>query len=245
MTDGIKLINLDTVDSTNRYLSQYRGEEGELMTVVTARFQTAGRGQGSHTWESEEDKNLMFSIKTRPHNLQIERQYVMMQAEALAIFHTMQTYADGFTIKWPNDIYWHDRKISGTLSESSISTKGVGSIILGTGININQEQFLSDAPNPVSLCNIINRETSTDEVLSKILDAFAIYIYKVYDGKYDDIHDEYMSHLYRRKGYHQFRDNGGTFTAAIDTVQPSGRIRLRRIDGTISEYDFREVKFII
>ena len=245
MTDGIKFIHLDSTDSTNRYLRQYNGEEGRLMTVVTARYQTDGRGQGNHTWESEDGKNLMFSIKIRPHHLPIARQYVMMQAEALAIFHTLQTYADGFSIKWPNDIYWNDRKISGTLAESSISVDGVSSMILGTGININQQRFLSDAPNPVSLCNIINRETDTEEVLKKILTAFAVYIYKVYDGKYDDIHDEYMSHLYRRKGYHQFRDNGGTFTAAIDTVLPSGRMRLRRTDGTLSEYDFREVKFII
>lgn len=245
MTEGIKLIHLDSTESTNHYLSQYDGEEGRLMTVVTARYQTAGRGQGTHTWESEEGKNLMFSIKTRPYNLPTTRQYVMVQAEALAIFHTLQTYADGFTIKWPNDIYWNNSKISGTLSESSISVKGVNSIILGTGININQERFISNAPNPVSLRNIINRETDTEEVLDKILATFAIYINKVYEGDYDEIHNEYMSHLYRSEGCHRFSDNSGTFTATIDTVLPSGRLRLRRTDGTLSEYDFREVKFII
>lgn len=245
MTDGIKLINLNTVDSTNSYLSQYRGEEGQLMTIVTARYQTAGRGQGSHTWESENGKNLMFSIKTRPHSLPITHQYVMMQAEVLAILQVLRTYAGGFTVKWPNDIYWHDKKISGTLSESSISVKGVNSIILGTGININQEYFLSDAPNPISLRNIINRETDLMEVLNRIIDAFAIYINKVYSGKYDEIHSEYMENLYRREGSYKFRDSDGDFTAAIDIVLPNGRIRLRRTDGMLSEYDFREVKFII
>lgn len=243
--EDIKLIHLDETDSTNRYLSQYRGEEGRIMTVVAADWQTAGRGQGCHTWESERGKNLMFSIKTCPVGLPAARQYVMMQAGALATLHVLETYAGGFSIKWPNDIYWHDMKISGTLSEATIAAGCVRSIILGTGVNVNQERFVSDAQNPVSLCHIIHRTTDTGNLLALILTQTAIYINKVNRGEYDAVHKEYSARLYRREGYHRYRDEGGEFTAAIREIQPNGRITLCRADGQLSEYDFREVRFVI
>ena len=83
--ERIKVIELDSVDSTNRYLHDYDGEEGELMTVVVSRNQTAGRGHGDNKWESEDGKNLTFSVKVHPENLPANSQYVMLEAMALAI----------------------------------------------------------------------------------------------------------------------------------------------------------------
>lgn len=243
--EEIQLIHLDETDSTNRYLSQYQCSEKKIMTVVTAEYQTAGRGQGSHTWESEKGQNLMFSIMLHPVNLPVARQFVMMQAEALAIFHILEKYAEGFSIKWPNDIYWHDRKISGTLSEAAISDNHVKSVILGTGINVNQERFSDSIPNPVSLCHIINRTADRMELLHRIILQLAIYINMVNHGEYDAINNEYIRHLYRNKGYHKYSDNNGEFTAMIQDIQPNGRITLYREDGRLSEYDFCEVHFII
>lgn len=245
MTEDIKLIRIDETDSTNRYLDQYRGEEGQLMTVVTVEHQTAGRGQGTHTWESERGKNLLFTIKMHPTNLPLARKYVVMQAEALAIVKVLQRYGKAFKIKWPNDIYWHDKKISGTLSESSISGNTIKSVILGTGININQEIFRSDAPNPISLCSITGKQIDKEELLREILDTFAEYIKRVNGDEYDAIHEEYMQHLYRGTGYHRFKDADGEFTARIEDVMHDGKIALRRQDGERSEYDFCEVRFII
>lgn len=245
-SEEIKHIHLNETDSTNRYLSQYKGEEGRLMTVVTTEFQTEGRGQGKHTWESERGKNLMFSVKMRPTSLPVNRQYLMMQAEALAIYDVLSEYADGFSIKWPNDIYWHDKKISGTLSEASISANKIQSVILGTGININQETFRSDAPNPISLCDITKRRIDRTELLQKILDRLTLYIYNnVEKGDYESIRNEYMRHLYRREGMYRYSDKDGEFTASVDSVLPNGRLRLLRENGTVSEYDFCEVHFII
>ena len=244
MAEKIKLIRLEETDSTNRYLSQYRGDEGQLMTIVTARHQTAGRGQGTHTWESERGKNLLFSIKTTPKALPLSRKYIVMQAEALAILEMLRRYGEGFTIKWPNDIYWHDKKISGTLSESSIVGNTIKCVILGTGINVNQETFHSDAPNPISLCSIIGRQVDVEGLLREIVDAFATYINMVNNGEYDAIHNEYMLNLYRRTGNYKFMDIGGEFVARIENVRQDGKIVLLRQDGKRSEYDFCELRFV-
>ena len=268
--ERIKIIEVDEVDSTNRFLHDYHGDEGELMTVVVCNSQTAGRGNGTNTWESEPGKNLTFSVKVYPVGVSASSQYVLLEAMALAIRESLVnevsavrswsmleeydfmfgrsvssgTDCRGFTIKWPNDIYWDDRKISGTLSECEINSRGVRSCIIGSGININQREFLSDAPNPVSLSQIMRRNISLKRVLDSVLSNFEHYLSMVNEGRYDDLKREYMNVLYRRNGSYGYADSDGEFYARVEDVAQSGRLLLRRDDGTLSEYEFKEVKFI-
>ena len=267
--ERIKVIELDSVDSTNRYLHDYDGEEGELMTVVVSRNQTAGRGHGDNKWESEDGKNLTFSVKVHPENLPANSQYVMLEAMALAIRSALDaevksvrswsmledydfmfgrsvasgTDCRGFTIKWPNDIYWDDLKISGTLSECEINSSGVKSCIIGSGINVNQREFVSDAPNPVSLSQIMRRTVPLKKVFEAVLAKFEHYLAIVNAGEYAKLKEEYMGVLYRRYGSYGYIDGDGEFYARIEDVGPNGHIMLRRDDGMLSEYEFKEVKF--
>lgn len=267
--EKIKIIELDSVDSTNRYLHDYDGEEGELMTVAVARYQTAGKGQGVNVWESEDGKNLTFSVKVHPAGMPANSQYVMLEAMALAVraaldsevkkvrsWSMLEDYdfmfgrsvasgidCRGFTVKWPNDIYWDDLKISGTLSECEINSRGVKSCIIGTGINVNQREFRGDAPNPVSLSQIVRRDVPLKRVLDAVLSNFEHYLSVVNDGGYDRLKDEYMSVLYRRNGSYGYVDSKGEFYARIEDVDRNGHLILRRDDGTVSEYEFKEVKF--
>lgn len=233
------------MDSTNRFLREYEGDEGRLMTVVTAEYQTAGRGQGSNTWESEAGKNLMFSIKMYPEGLPASRQFVMLEAIALAIRDTLSAYTGGITVKWPNDVYWHDCKISGTLSECTVSGRLISDCISGTGININQQRFLSDAPNPVSLRNITGHDIDREEVLDAFLGHAERYLEMVNNGQYEDIDRIYAKALYRRKGIFTYQDGVGLFEAEIERIEPDGPLVLRRADGSLSKYAFKEVKFVI
>lgn len=245
MNRRIKIIRLDEVDSTNNYLSSYRGEEGERMTVAVADFQTAGRGQGANVWESERGKNLTFSVKCRPVRLAVARQYVMLEAGALAVRDALARYADGMTIKWPNDIYCGNGKISGTLSECSVTSAGIRHCILGMGVNVNQRRFVGNAPNPVSLVNVIGHETDSEKVLQEVLERFDFYLSMVDAGKYDVIDQCYKSMLYRRTGFHPYEDAEGEFEAEYSDILMNGHLVLRRLDGTMSEYAFKEVKYII
>ena len=243
--EDIRLIRLDETDSTNRFLREYKGEEGRRMTVAVAAYQTNGRGQGNNSWESERGKNLTFSVKTSPKGVPANRQFVMLEAMAIAIRDVIGDYTDGITIKWPNDIYWHDRKISGTLSECTINRGVVKDCIIGTGININQTNFVSDAPNPVSLRQITGRETCVDEVLGKLTTHFLELLNRVDAGDYDTIHDEYKSVLYRRNGSFGYRDADGEFCGEIETVEPNGHLVLRKENGEIRKYAFKKVEYLV
>lgn len=243
--EDVKTIILGEVDSTNSFLREYKGEEGRLMTIVTAEYQTAGRGQGTNTWESEAGCNLLFSIKTHPEGLPASRQFVMLEAMALAIKDCLSEYTDDITIKWPNDVYWRDMKISGTLSECTVSGRQIADCISGTGININQRSFAGNAPNPVSLYNITGHDTDREEVLRILTGNVRKYLSMVDAGLYDEIDRMYAAAMYRREGMFAYRDADGLFAAEIERIDPDGHLLLRRDDGRQSRYAFKEVKFIL
>lgn len=239
-----KIIRLNETDSTNRYLREYREEEEEEMVVAVADYQTAGKGQGTHTWEGEAGKNLLFSIKVHPHWVPVRRQFVLAMAEALALKEALDSYVEGITLKWPNDVYWNDRKISGTLIETSVDSKGIKTCIFGTGVNINQTEFRSDAPNPVSLAQILGHEVDREEVLAKIIEAFGKYYELLRRADYQDVSGIYHLSLYRRKGYWRYEDAEGEFEGAFVEVEDDGHLILHDKQGRIRSYAFGEIKFL-
>lgn len=243
--EDIKTIFIPETDSTNSFLRRYSAEEGRVMTVVWTDYQTAGRGQGSNVWESERGENLTFSVKVKPTGVATNRQYVMLEAGALAVKGALDRLVGGITIKWPNDIYWHDRKISGTLSECSVHGAFVKDCILGIGLNVNQSQFVSDAPNPISLRQITGLTTDRETLLHTVTRLLENYLSKINAGLLDDIHLEYCDALYRRTGFHPYRDAEGEFSAEIVGVETNGHLRLRDSEGRERRYAFKEIEFII
>jgi BirA family biotin operon repressor/biotin-[acetyl-CoA-carboxylase] ligase len=210
-----------------------------------AEYQTAGRGQGTNHWESERGKNLTFSVRVAPKGVRAACQYVLSMCMALAVKDVLSEYSEGMTVKWPNDIYWNDKKISGTLIETTIAGKNVKTCIFGTGINVNQTEFLSDAPNPVSIKQIVGHEVDREELLKKVMRNLEKYLKIVYSGERKKIHDAYMNCLYRKEGVHKYRDNNGTFEASIERVEDSGHLVLRSTDGRERRYGFKEVTFVL
>ena len=238
-----KIIRLKEIDSTNRFLRELKDEQEDEMVVAVADFQTAGKGQGSHTWESEAGKNLLFSIKVHPRWVPVRQQFLLSMAGAIAIKEALETYVDGITLKWPNDVYWNDKKISGTLIETSIDSKGIKTCIFGIGINVNQEAFHSDAPNPVSLRQILGHEVDRDELLQKVIDGFIRYYELLRRADYMDVSGIYHLSLYRRKGFHRYEDADGDFVGAFVEVEDDGHLILHDKQGVIRSYSFGEVKF--
>lgn len=239
-----KIIRLEEIDSTNRYLKNYREEGDEEMIVAVADYQAAGKGQGTHTWESEKGKNLLFSIKVYPHWIPVRRQFVLSMAGALAVKDALDSYVENITLKWPNDVYWSDQKISGTLIENTIDSKGIKSCVFGIGLNVNQLVFHSDAPNPVSLAQILGHEVDRDEVLKKILDGFEKYYELLRRADYMDVSGIYHLSLYRRKGFHPYRDADGEFEGALVEVEDDGHLILHDRQGRIRSYAFGEISIV-
>lgn len=239
-----KMIRLKEVDSTNRFLKQLDSYDEDALTIAVADFQTAGKGQGSHTWEGEAGKNLLFSMMVCPHWVPVRQQFLLSEAGALAVKDALDTYTDGITLKWPNDVYWNDKKISGTLIETSVDSKGIKRCIFGIGLNINQEVFMSDAPNPVSLCQIVGHEVDREEVLGKIIESFKKYYELLRRSDYMDVSGIYYLSLYRRKGFHWYEDKDGKFEGAFVEVEDDGHLILHDKQGVIRSYAFGEVKFL-
>lgn len=239
----LPIIHLSSVDSTNNYLMAYKPREGETMTVVYADEQTAGRGQGSNHWESEPGKNLTFSVLVHPTMVPVMRQFLLSEAGALALWDVLGQYlgADDVKMKWPNDIYWKDKKISGTLIETRLGGGHVKDCVYGIGIDVNQEKFVSDAPNPVSMKQILGHDVDLKELLNKIIDSFKKYYAAIENGEYAAISELYHSGLYRAHGFHRYKDKDGEFEAAIVEVEDSGNLILRDREGCIRSYAFKEV----
>ena len=155
---------------------------------------------------------------------------------------------DGFSVKWPNDVYWYDKKVCGMLIESSLDGSDIAHRVVGIGINVNQERFLSDAPNPVSLINITGREHDLMAILKRVCSR----IEQLVDALGDDnaresLHRQYMAALYRNDGnLHPFEDaSGHRFMASVAGIDPDGTLTLQHEDGTTHDYLFKQVKHII
>ena len=164
---------------------------------------------------------------------------------SLAVKNCLDQFVDDIRIKWPNDIFWKDKKIAGMLIENDVQGKYIQNSVIGIGININQQGFPEDLPNPVSLWQI----TGTDNDIDNIADIFVREFFLLYrefqDGKTTQIEDEYMLDLYRVNDYYWFKDEGGSFKAKIKEVMPSGHLVLETMDeGDLRQYAFKEVSFI-
>ncbi len=240
----MKRIALKETVSTNRYAKELPEDESHELTLVTAEFQTAGRGAGTNTWESERSQNLLFSIISYPKGLLANQMFALSEVTALAISDTLNSYVEGFQIKWPNDIYFGDKKAVGMLIENDLRGKWVHRSIIGVGVNINQIRFLSDAPNPVSLAQVLGHEEDRNHVLDDIMQRFIYYYGIMEEERYGELHQLYMQHLYRKDTLYTYSDEGGIFRARIRDVKPTGHLILEDENGELRRYDFKEVRFI-
>lgn len=250
-------IHLDETKSTNSYMADIAAT-AEHGTVVYTDRQTAGRGQRGNSWESEPFKNVTMSILLRPKNVAPNQQFWLSEISALAVERVLSKYIGNVSIKWPNDIYYKDFKICGMLIEHSLSGGKICYTIPGIGINVNQQVFLSDAPNPISLANVLGHEVPTSEILDGIVDEI-LTMCDLLPEKADEIHREFLSKLYRRDGFHEYQstirstsadglsvlEEGEHFQARIVNVHPDGMLDLMTTEGHIHTFAFKEVAFVL
>ena len=220
-------------NSTNTLLKQLAAE-GNPPEFIYAGYQTAGRGQTGNSWESEEGKNLLCSILLPPN----KNLYFLNIAVGVAMIRVI---GDNFTIKWPNDIYYGDKKAAGILVENAIIGNEIRYSIAGIGLNVNQTTFVSDAPNPISLKQIRGQEYNIEGLMNQLLEA----VHSVLNEPEQEVWSYYKSHLYRREGFWPYEDNKGRFEATIQDVLPTGEIVLSDTNGQIRQYEFKQIKYIL
>ena len=250
MMSRIKWHRSDSIGSTNTYLRDLKGGDPEYdYEVAVADFQTAGRGQKGNTWESEQGKNLLFSILAHPRNIKVQEQFYISEAIALAVSDSViaaigPEFASGVSVKWSNDVYWKDFKMAGILIENTLQGDRILDTVAGVGLDVNQEVFVGDAPNPISLKNITGQDFDRDALLSDIVQRFIGYMELPAD-KRPEVDRLYRNRLYRREGYHKFRDENGIFEARIEGICPDGCLMLQTLNGEHSVYEFKQVQFIL
>ena len=224
---------IKSTDSTNTLLKQMAAE-GNPPEFIYAGYQTAGRGQTGNSWESEEGKNLLCSILLPPN----KNLHFLNIAVGVAM---LRVIGDDFTIKWPNDIYYGNKKAAGILVENAIIGNEIRYSIAGIGLNVNQTAFVSDAPNPISLKQIRGQEYDIEWLMNQLLEA----VHSVLNESEQEVWSYYKSHLYRREGFWPYEDKKGKFEAAIQDVLPTGEIVLRDTNGQIRQYEFKQIKYIL
>ncbi len=247
MIIGSKIKYFDSLPSTNTYMSELlkldKPQEG---LIVSAGFQSGGRGQAGNSWESEADKNLIISVLIYPTTISPEDQFMISMVISLGICDFLDKKTAGSKIKWPNDIYINDDKIAGILIESSIMGNTIEHCIAGIGLNINQLHFLSNAPNPVSLRKITGKVYDLTDSLNDLSSSLDLRYKQLIAEEYRIIADEYMQRLFRLEEWHKYSDSCGEFEGRIISVREDGKIRIeKRISGIVSDYLFKEVEFIL
>jgi len=210
--------------------------------VVHTGFQTAGKGQAGNSWESAEGENLLFSMVLYPQRIKVEEQFLISQLVSVAIKGILDKYADNISVKWPNDIYWNDRKLGGILIENSLQSGRIKSTVIGIGINVNQQQFVSNAPNPVSLFQITGKQYDIEPLLAEIRDN----ILNVYNSLNPSlIRAAYGELLYRKTGFHAYKTEKDFFHEQLVGVHSDGRLELETEAGERKSFYFKEVQFVV
>lgn len=242
----VPVIHISETNSTNNYLQSLCSQQKvEELSVVVADFQTSGRGQRGNSWESDPDKNLLFSTIFFPEFLEARRQFLISQIISLAIKEELDTYTANISIKWPNDIYWKEKKICGILIENDLMGRNISQSIAGIGININQEIFHSSAPNPVSLRQVTGKEYDLFEILKNVMLRIQSYYSLLKKDDAASIACQYEKSLFRKEGMHRYKDANGEFLARIVCVEPEGRLILEDEVLIKRGYMFKEVEYLL
>ncbi|MBO5833187.1 MAG: biotin--[acetyl-CoA-carboxylase] ligase [Alistipes sp.] len=237
------IYHIDITSSTNDLA---RDAKYTHLDVVWAEHQTAGRGQRGHSWHSTEGENITFSVVLIPSFLPIVEQFLLSEIVALALVDTMAHYGICCRIKWTNDIYAADNKIAGVLIEHSLSGESIARTIVGIGLNINQREFPDDIPNPTSMAlergMMFNREEVLEHYVATLRDLYAM----LERGEKEAIEARYITTMYHLAEEHTYAyASGERFRATIRGVRPTGHLCLEHRDGTIVEYAFKEVEFVL
>jgi len=246
---GLPLIELQSIDSTNNYARlQIHAGLAQHGTVYFTHEQTAGKGQRGKVWNSEKGLNIMMSIVIDPGSIALSRQFQLSACVAVSVFQFFREYAgDETKIKWPNDLYWQDRKAGGILIENIIRVAEAGQAnwdrsIVGIGININQTQFPVFLSNPVSLKQITGKTFDVIESTKRLCGILNSNFNKLTEGRFEDLYQEYLEHLYKKDQKAVFRKDSRVFEATVRSVTKNGKLV---IDHAFEEeFDFGELEWV-
>lgn len=244
MIIGSSFLFCKDIESTNSFASGLLQSESVAEgTIIYTNFQPAGRGQKGNRWESEDGKNLLFSIVLFPTMVRPEDQFIISIFISLGISDFLKMFIPNCKIKWPNDIYAGDDKIAGILIENTIISNSIVNSIAGIGLNINQQIFPEELPNPVSLKILTGKEYDRDQCLKQLASCLDTRYKQVISGSWEELRNQYISSLYQLNIWRRFRSEKGIFEGRIVSVTEAGCLKIEEMAGKIREFAFKEIEF--
>ena len=228
---------LSTNDFLTNYVKKNPQDEG---IIIISDFQTRGKGQRTNTWQSDRGKNLLFSFLVKP-ELSVNNQFKLHIITSISIVRTL--YKVGIhdaKIKWPNDIYVRDKKVSGILIESQVSSRKITQSVIGIGLNINQTQF-----------NLLNATSTYNELninldIKNTLEIFCTFFDEEYLSVNDDIETlkrNYMRNLYQLNKEIKFIYEKNILSGRIVDIDPDGSLVILS-NGNKEKFNYGSISFI-
>ena len=242
----MNIIKLDAIDSTNNYLKKIILNEGiNDYTVVTAKFQTQGKGQLGTEWESEHSKNLICSVYKKEINIKVQDQFVISALVSLALIKTLRKVnLSNMHIKWPNDIMSDNKKICGILIENIVKENYIKDTVIGIGLNVNQTIF-NNLPNAASIKNLIGTTCSIDEILKDLVKNVKYYFNELDKSSINSIFEKYEDALFRINKPSTFKNSKGEiFSGYIKGVSRLGKLNVMLEDNLVESYDLKEISML-
>lgn len=270
-------IELQSIDSTNKYaMGLIHGnhlpdgqDEAQHGTAIFSHEQTAGKGQRNKNWVCEKGSNIALSIVLNPYPLRVQDQFRLSICIAVSVHEFFLNYVgEETTIKWPNDLYWRDRKAGGILIENIIGSSelGVGSressvktqefhthsspitniwkwAVAGIGININQTIFPPDLPNAVSLKQITGKNFHPLELAKELCIVIEKNYQLLINGRFDSLFNHYQNLLYKTNEKVKLKKGNRVFETTIKGVSETGQLITQH--SMEERFDFGEVEWII
>lgn len=237
--------NLHETESTNSFLhEQLMSEKLPEGSVVTADYQTKGRGQRGSSWQSEAGKNLLMSIVVYPDFLKASEAFVLSKCIALATCDLLADYSNQVRIKWPNDILIEGKKVAGILIENILRGADIYATIAGIGINFNQQMFEVGLNSATSV--FINSGVKADTQINavKLHEKIEVYYQMLQQKKIEEIDRLYLTHLYKLNETALFKDADGPFQGKIKGLSPMGLLIVERENGEKHLYDVKEISLV-
>lgn len=244
---GKNLVRLERVTSTNSILSEMLSNSKPLVdgSAIMADEQTQGRGQQGAFWESSPSKNITLSLLYRPEFLAIDSQFYLSIAVSLGICDMLKDELNQeVQIKWPNDIYINNKKIAGILIENTLIGNKLKTSIIGIGLNVNQTEFISNAPNPCSMKNVSGKEYNLEQITDSLFESIENWYLQLKGAKFTELKNEYLKKLFRYKQEGYYKIDGHIVKAEIVDIDTSGRLVIL-VNNEIKTFDTKEIEFIL
>ena len=240
---GKEIHYFDRTDSTN-IQARLAGEAGASQgTLAVAEIQDGGRGRRGRNWISPAGVGVWMSLLLRPEISPVSASMLTLVMALAAQKGIKEATGIESQIKWPNDLVLNKKKICGILTEMGTEFMEIKYVVMGTGINVNQEGFPDEIrETATSLYLETGKKYHRSRIIERILEALEEY-YGIF-VKTEDMSAllvEYNEKLVNRGQEVCVLDPKGEYRGLCQGITKTGGLLVELSDGTVTEVISGEV----